>query len=200
LKTDADVFMMLDPGTIAPPEDFQALVDRARETKGICGGLYSHETMMYNFHGEGAHTRPKGEYVPRVYRIGPQAPAIPIEVDAIGTGMLAFHRDVLEGVQACYPELRTCNQEFEHHTFYGAMLPTGGETFHYLDEDHAFCWRAKRLGFKVELMPNIVCADEWTPWWHPIHKVMLAAQAKDPLTDEPECGWWDLRIMQGGIL
>lgn len=183
--TDADVLVSWDPDVEFEQHHLDAIVERARETRGICGGLYSHVATMYNFAPDGAHTLPANESRSGIFRIGPAAPNKPMLVDAVGTGFLAAHRSVYERTLRVHPELRLVNQSSSAHWYYQRMVPAVGG-MHCLSSDYSFCSYARDSGVPVEILPNVVLGHRNQPWWQPLGR-------------EPECGYATIKITSHGF-
>lgn len=76
-----------------------------------------------------------------------------MEVTGIGTGFLMITRACAERMVASYPELKFDPGEgqSEWGLFDSVYLPTGMR----LSDDFAFCWRWRKIGGKVHVMPSI---------------------------------------------
>lgn len=79
-----------------------------------------------------------------------------LEVTGIGTGFLMITRAVAERMAQSYPELRF--DPGEGQTEYGLFDPVITASRQRLSDDFAFCWRWRKIGGKVHVMPSIKLA------------------------------------------
>lgn len=151
LETDADVMVIIDDDIVFEWEDFWKLVEGARETKSVYGGLYvtrSTEPHITSRLFPGAsldfHKTPQRR---------------PIEIQYLATGFWAMHRDLVEAMVGAHFEdadgghtVGLCSQGGPE-AFYPFFMPfqvvEDNGARHYLSEDWAFCNRARQLGYKV---------------------------------------------------
>lgn len=158
LKTDADVMVIIDDDIVFDVADFWKIVEGARATKSIYGGMYVTRSTEPHI------TSRKLPETNLEFYASPQRR--PVEIQYLATGFWAMHRDVVEAM---------IDHHFEDadggHTvglctrggpsgFYPFFMPfqtieaDGGR--HYLSEDWAFCARARQLGYKVWGDPSII--------------------------------------------
>lgn len=156
---DCDVMVIIDDDIVFEPQDFWKIVEGARETRGIYGGVYV--TRSTNPHIASRFYRDRGEV-----HIAQTPQRRPFEIQYLATGFFAIHRDVLEAMVDAEFEDAYGTHRMERVTlgadrpFYPVFSPfvcreDGGE-LHYLSEDWAFCNRARQLGFGVWMDQSIV--------------------------------------------
>lgn len=159
----SDVLVSIDPDVAWDTTQLSAIVDRARETRGIAAGLYSHEEMPFNFVPFGGHTgrAPRAEG----YLVGPGSPQGPTEVDAGATGFLAAHVDVYRAILEAHPELRLDPAEGVIGHWYQQRLVPGPQGSRRLSSDYSFCSYARDAGCAVEILPKIALGHRGKKWW-----------------------------------
>lgn len=182
---DCDVGVCLDPDVDFTERLVSLVVDRARETKGVAGGTYSHPELKYNVVPLGGHTLKAGSTPTQRVRLGPGSPDGPLSVDAVPTGLMAIHRDVFEAIYNFFPLLRTPGDTAPAYWFRERRLPIDGGSF-FLSSDYSFCSYARDVGSKVELIPSAVAGHKGKPWWAPLGR-------------EPVGGYVEVDIGDAGV-
>jgi GT2 family glycosyltransferase len=141
LDSDADWLLQLDGDESFRPELLRMMMRTASENfRPIVVGLYSNVSsidasgvdggIMINnmIYGETEH----GEYMP----IEPPEDLVPFEVHAAGTGVMLVHRRVFETIEEPW--------------FWVEMFQSPAKAdWQFMNEDIAFCRKAREAGFKI---------------------------------------------------
>lgn len=167
LKTDADVMVIIDDDIVFSPPDFWKIVEGARDTKSIYGGVYVTRSLEPHV---------TSRFLPDCEVKWVDGPVRrPLEIQYLATGFFAIHRDVLEAmvdariddadgghtVQIC--ELGADRPFYPFFIPFQCVEPTGQRN--YLSEDWAFCNAARQLGFKVWMDQSIILQHMgWYPF------------------------------------
>jgi SAM-dependent methyltransferase len=165
--SDSDVMVIIDSDVVFEPDDFWKIVEGARETKSIYGGVYvTRSTKPHISSRFLPNTEVRIEYTPH---------RRPLELEYLATGFWAMHRDVVEamlegefrdadGTHRIHRCLHGANQPFW--PFFATFtIEERPGLFHYLSEDWAFCERARQLGFKIWMDQSIILAHMgWYPF------------------------------------
>jgi hypothetical protein len=147
LRTDDDVFLMIDDDIVFEPDAPERVVALARE-RDIVAGVYPMRDGSGLGHRIGGMTISQDESL--------------VEVLHAGAGFLAVHRRVLEGLRdalpLCYEGAPSAYWPFFMPMLIQsrgveATLPKG--VWEYLSEDWAFCERARAAGFKIWLDESV---------------------------------------------
>lgn len=149
LDSDAGWFFTLDDDVAIP---HNTLVDLITANKDMIGGIYrlKKEVDLNNPAVSGVAMRGKEGFV-----FGQTEPA---EVYYISGGCVMYKRSFIEEMVKHYPELEYV-ENLTKKPRYGLYIPYiyNGE---YLSEDWAFCQRALDKGYKLYILPNVLC-DHW---------------------------------------
>ena len=163
LSGECDVGVCVDPDVAFTELLLSKVVNRARETRGIAGGTYSHKILGYNVVPKGGHS---GEMEPQSVNLGPKSMDGPLEVDAVPSGLMAVHRDVFLAIPKNFPELITPLWTTPVYWFRERRISIPGGSY-FLSCDYSFCSYARDSGCKVELVPSAVAGHKGKPWWEP---------------------------------
>lgn len=152
LETDADVMVIIDDDIVFESPDFWKIVEGARATRSIYGGVYVTRSTEPHI---SSRFFPDGQEI--VIDQGPVRR--PHEIQYLATGFFAIHRDVLEKmIDAEFEDAYGGHkmQEVElgaNRPFWPFFSPfvcrEEDGRLHYLSEDWAFCNRARQLGFQI---------------------------------------------------
>lgn len=176
---ECDVMVIIDSDVVFEPDDFWKIVEGARETRSIYGGVYvTRSTKPHVASRFLPNTRIDIAYSPQ---------RRPVELEYLATGFWAMHRDVL---------LAMIDGEFKdadgthkmHYARHGAGQPfwpffatftieERPDLFHYLSEDWAICERARQLGFKIWMDQSIILAHMG---WYPFTVADMSRGDTDP--------------------
>lgn len=162
---DADVMVFVDDDVHFSTPDFMKIVDGARRTGDIYGGLYVTRDRRTHLTSQGW----RGQRIEFENRAEPK----PVDIRWMTTGFMAFTRPVLQAIVNA--DIQT-NQNSERvswcpgnvegnenalpmydffRPFIVADMEQGGSNRH-LSEDWAFCERARQAGFKVWADASII--------------------------------------------
>lgn len=169
LSRNEDVLFFCDDDIGFSVEDVNKVVDNVIGGMDICGAAYVQKTPQAQlnavfFNGQEV-TFGKDQK--------------PVEVEALPAGFLAIHRRVFEKMVAegmkMEPKIPMVRSGEERYwTFFQPFnVQKAGEWIE-LSEDHAFCERAKTLGFKIWLDPSVLLTHEGS------YKYDLADQLRPP--------------------
>lgn len=167
LSGSCDVGVYVDPDVDFTELLISQVVDRARKTRGIAGGTYSHPELGYNIVPTGGHTLKEGEMNIQFVHLGPKSPDPPLVVDAVPTGLMAVHRDVFLKIPERFPLLKTPKGTSPVYWFRERRISVPGGSF-FNSSDYSFCSYARDSGCVVELVPSVVAGHRGEPWWSPI--------------------------------
>lgn len=156
---DADVMVIVDDDILFEPEDFWKIVEGARDTRSIYGGMYV--TRSKQAHLASRVLPNRGEI--DIHRTPERRP---VEIQYLATGFMAIHRDVFRALLCGEFEdafgkhtIPRCTQGADR-PWWPFFLPfvkrEDPTTVHPLSEDWAFCERARQLGFKVWADQSII--------------------------------------------
>lgn len=156
---DCDVMVIIDDDVVFEPGDLWKIVEGARETRGIYGGVYV--TRSTTPHIASRFYRNSGEIA-----IHQTEERRPHEIQYLATGFFAIHRDVLQGMVDTEFADAYGTHRMERVTlgadrpFYPVFSPfvtrEDDGQLHYLSEDWAFCNRARQAGYGVWMDQSIV--------------------------------------------
>jgi hypothetical protein len=147
----------LDDDIEVPYDIFDMLIDAQ---KPIIGGVYrlkkdfdpkpEDEINLYNYLAFRKH--PDYDVI-----LGDEKP---VEVTYVSTGCILYTREFCQRMWDAYPELSYKDNvtKEEKRALYMTMIEPND--LEYLSEDWAFCWRAKAIGEKIWLHPNVLC-NHW---------------------------------------
>lgn len=157
---ECDVMVIIDSDVVFEPEDFWKIVEGARETRSIYGGVYvTRSTKPHIASRFLPNTTIDIRYTP--YRR-------PQELEYLATGFWAMHRDLVtamlegefkdaDGTHRIHRCLHGAGQPFW--PIFGTFtIEERPGLYHYLSEDWAFCERARQLGFKIWMDQSIILA------------------------------------------
>lgn len=155
---DADVMVIVDDDVVWNPEDFWKIVEGARETRSIYGGVYVTRSREAHL---SSRLFPHTEL-----NICATPQRRPLELEYLATGFWAVHRDVFEAMLGGtfkdadgLHSIHRCGKGADRGFWpFFATFTIEDEpgSFHYLSEDWAFCERARQLGFKVWMDQSII--------------------------------------------
>jgi len=137
---NGDVLVMLDHDIGWAEGDLQYLIEKCLETKGIVGGIYPFRDF-----GRGVPIR----FAPgTTITMGEDTLQ---EVEYVGTGFMAIHREVLEQIAQTVPLTIHGYRPFfiDPEGLQLSMGEDGKYEYELLSEDYAFCKRAQQLGIKI---------------------------------------------------
>jgi len=155
---DCDVMVIIDDDVVWDAADFWKIVEGARETRSIYGGMYVVRSTTPHI---SSRFLPGSEV--HIYHTPERRP---LEIQYLATGFFAIHRDVIE--QMVKGEFADIDGTHRMHRatkggsipFYQFFFPftveEGDGAVHSLSEDWAFCERARQLGFKVWADQSII--------------------------------------------
>lgn len=142
---DSDVMIFIDDDIVFEPLDVNELVSECRRLKAVVGAPVSlreeGEVNVKPFPGQTIVFHPDEEFVG-------QAPSV--KVEAIGTTMMAIHRDVLLAVNATMESTRELPDEEPFWPIFEAITHPD-----YLAEDFSFCKLARDAGFDIWCLPSL---------------------------------------------
>ena len=176
LKTGAEVLVFIDDDIHFDVGGFWKIVNGARKTRSICGGIYatrgSKASLAVRFLNGNDTIRPRSD--------GALA-----EITYLSGGFMAIHREVLEAVQGSVFSdadgshcLHYCDEKGDRPfwNFFGPfVVNTSDGGFEYLSEDWAFCERARQSGFKVWAETSVWLGHEGS-------KVVTPADVQNPVS------------------
>lgn len=138
LEGSSNVLVMVDHDIAWRRGDALFIAQKAMETKGIVGGLYSKRVPNKGFAGRFGDAN-KYDADAELVELGDNG--------MVGGGFMAIHRSVLEAVASkCkLPLVRSGFVPF----FLPVIVDTGEPRLEYLSEDWAICHRAREAGKKV---------------------------------------------------
>ena len=153
LRSNDDVFLMIDDDVVFMPEDAERIVQLAREKRTIVCAAYPVK--------DGGHLACR-RFPGQEITFGPGSE--PVEVIYPATGFMACHRDVITAmIDARTPEgmphFPLCGEGTDNPMwpFFDTFWLTGPDgKSEYLSEDYAFGEVARQLGFKVWLDPSVI--------------------------------------------
>ena len=138
---DYDVLAFVDDDMVFNPADFWKICRAAYDKKCVVGAIY-----MKREHPPTAIVKVAGNKICFDGTIQ--------EVDGLGAGFLAIHRDVVEGVVKD-AELVGCGKVYQgedfpvyYPTFAELVIDENGRKV-WLGEDYSFCYLAKKAGFTI---------------------------------------------------
>ena len=138
---DYDVLAFVDDDMVFNPADFWKICRTAYDKKCVVGAIY-----MKREHPPTAIVKVTGNKICFDGTIQ--------EVDGLGAGFLAIHRDVVEGVVK-NAELVGCGKVYQgedfpvyYPTFAELVIDENGRKV-WLGEDYSFCYLAKKAGFTI---------------------------------------------------
>lgn len=194
---EADVMVIIDSDVVFEPDDFWKIVEGARATKSIYGGVYV---------TRGTKPHISSRFLPHSeVRIHHTPERRPLELEYLATGFWAMHRDVLEAMLA--GEFTDADGTHRiHRAEHGANQPfwpffatfTIEEKpglFHYLSEDWAFCERARQLGFKVWMDQSVILAHMG---WYPFTVADMGRADTDPGLPSTGTDYVETVALEGG--
>lgn len=138
---DYDVLAFVDDDMVFNPDDFWKICRAAYDKKCVVGAIY-----MKREHPPTAIVRLPGNKICFDGTIQ--------EVDGLGAGFLAIHRDVVEGVIK-NAELVGCGKVYQGEEFpvyyptFAELIIDENDRKVWLGEDYSFCYLAKKAGFTV---------------------------------------------------
>lgn len=138
---DYDVLAFVDDDMVFNPDDFWKICRAAYDKKCVVGAIY-----MKREHPPTAIVRVPGNKICFDGTIQ--------EVDGLGAGFLAIHRDVVEGVIK-NAELVGCGKVYQGEEFpvyyptFAELVIDENDRKVWLGEDYSFCYLAKKAGFTV---------------------------------------------------
>lgn len=151
----SEYLFTLDDDIQVPPDIFLKLTDA---NKGIIGGVYR---LKKEYDTE----NPGSAYNYLAFRKHPDYDVIlndenPVEVKYVSTGCILYSREFCQKMWDSYPELSYIENATgeEKRALYMTMIDPDEKE--YLSEDWSFCWRARAIGEKIWLHPQVLC-DHW---------------------------------------
>lgn len=175
LATDADVLVFLDADMDFTVEAVHRLAAQVSEDLPVVGGLYAnwwpehgYRAVAFDWHDDlalGGRT---------ITPIPIPAPGTdhPIQVDVVGTGLMAIHRSVFYAL----------SEKFEPPTPWFAEVAMHGAQ---MGEDVTFCARVASLGFPILLDPTITAGHYKTVRLHP--DTIPSTKPAQPQKEEIPC-------------
>lgn len=169
-NTNDDILFFVDDDGTFKTEDVIKTIEHVRDGKDICGALVMLKKPQQLRMGR----IDKNILFFKDQTVTFNAQAKPVEVHMLGTGFMAIHRKVLEGVignGTSYPDYHPLFMPLCHPTdlkFWPLFQPFPkmvGDKWIYLSEDWAFCERARAAGFKVWLDPSIFITHHGDYGW-----------------------------------